>query len=75
MKTYTIVVRMNEDTSEEIMDFIGDNLEVESIECTYEDYRNCRLEVETEDDFCYDDLEDLLDFNGNKCEFIELVKE
>ena len=75
MKYYTIVVRMNEDTSEEIMDFIGDNLEVESIECIYEDDRNCRLEVETEDDFCYDDLEDLLDFNGNKCEFIELVKE
>ena len=75
MKTYTIVVRMNEDTSEEIMDFIGDNLEVESIACIYEDDRNCRLEVEAEDDFCYGDLEDLLDFNGNKCEFIKLVKE
>ena len=42
------------------------------IVCLYEDGRNCRLSITVDDDFDYGYLEDCLDSNGNKCEFLDV---
>lgn len=75
MKTYTIVVRMNGDSVEDILDFINNEFTRADVECLYEDGRNCRLQVEVDDDFDYGYLEDCLDGSGYKCEFISLEKD
>lgn len=72
MKTYTIVVRMNDDTVDDIIDFISNEFTEAEIVCLYEDGRNCRLSITVDDDFDYGYLEDCLDSNGNKCEFLDV---
>ena len=72
MKTYTIVVRMNDDTVDNIIDIIRDEFTTAETVCLYEDGRNCRLSITVDDDFDYGYLEDCLDSNGNKCEFLDV---
>ena len=66
---------MNDDTVDDIIEFINSEFTRADVECIYEDGRNCRLIVKTPDDFDYGYLEDCLDGNGNKCEFISVEKD
>ena len=63
---------MNDDTVDNIIYIISDEFTKAEIVCLYEDGRNCRLSITVDGDFDYGYLEDCLDSNGNKCEFLDV---
>ena len=70
MKRYTIVTRLLDgQTSNDVMNLL--TRMVDDVECLYEDGEHARLRVTVDNDFNYTHLENHLDENGNKCEFID----
>ena len=70
MKRYTIVSRLLDgQTSNDVINLLTKM--VDDVECLYEDGEHARLRVTVDDDFNYAHLENHLDENGNKCEFID----
>ena len=74
MKSYTVIIKItdSDDTLEDLLYFIQGEYGDTEVKVIYNDGKNYRCKITTDDYFDYDLFEDIMDSNNYPVEFIEV---